>query len=102
MSVEERDHREYAAVVVAGFGEAEFREDAVDVFLDGSLGDPESPADAGVGASFGHQREHVAFAAGELLERIFDVACRDELLNEGGVDDRAAAANAFDGVEELV
>ena len=86
MSVEERDHREHPAVIVAGLGQAELRQDAVHVLLDGSLGDPEAAPNAGIGAPFGHQRKHVALARSELLERIIDVPRRDELLNQRGVD----------------
>ena len=87
MSVEERDHRKHPAVVVVGLAQAELGQDAVHVLLNGSLGDPEAPPDAGVGAPLGHQREHVALATGELLEGILDIARRNEFLNESRVDD---------------
>src|SRR4051812_12931558 len=90
MSVEERDHREHPAVVLVGLGQAELRQDAVHVLLNGSLRDPEAPADAGIGAPLGHQREYVALATGELLERILDTPRRHEFLNQSGVDDRPA------------
>src|SRR3954447_647777 len=102
MSVEERDHREHPAVVVAGLGQAELRQDAVHVLLNGSLRDPEAPADAGIGAPLGHQREHLALATGELLERILDIPRRHELLNQTGVDDRTTTTYSPQGVEELV
>jgi len=102
MSVEERHHREHPAVVVAGLGQPELRQDAVHVLLDGSLRDPEAPADACIGAPLGHQREHVALATRELLERILDIPRRHELLNQSGVDDRSAATHSAHGVEELV
>jgi hypothetical protein len=34
--------------------------------------------------------EHLAFARGEVLERIVDAPGSDKLLHEGGVDDRGA------------
>ena len=71
-------------------------------FSNGSLRDPEAPPDAGVGASLGHQREHVALATGELLEGILDIPHRDEFLNQSGVDDRPAATDSPHRVEELV
>ena len=84
MSVEERDHRKHPAVVVVGLGQPELGQDAVHVLLNGSLRDPKAPPDAGVGAPFGHQREHVALATGELLEGILDIPRRNELLNQSG------------------
>src|SRR3954447_23344749 len=102
MTVEERDHREHPAVVVAGLGQLKLRQDAVHVLLNGSLRDPEAPADAGIGAPLGHQREHVALATGELFERILDIPRRHEFLNQRGVDDRSATTYSSYGVEELV
>jgi hypothetical protein len=40
MSVEERDNRQHPEVIVVGLGQAELRQDAVNVLLDGSLGPP--------------------------------------------------------------
>ena len=62
----------------------------------------EPAADARVRVSLRHQREHLALAAGEVLECVVDVSRADELLNEGGIDDRAAAADPCHGVEEVV
>jgi hypothetical protein len=52
--LKECDHGEDAAVVIVGLVQVQLGEDAADVFLDGALGDPEPPRDAGVGASFCH------------------------------------------------
>src|SRR5207253_8412770 len=49
--LEECDHGEDAAVVIVGLVQVQLGEDAADMFLDGALGDPEPPCDAGVGAS---------------------------------------------------
>src|SRR3954452_13567043 len=95
MNIEKGDNGKHAAVVFVRLGQAELRKDAVHMLLDGSLGDPESPADAGVGAPFGHQREHVALASGEVLERIVGIPHRHELLDESRVDDRAATGDSF-------
>jgi len=102
MGVEERDHREHPPVVVVGLGQAELRQDVVDVLLNGALRDPEAPPDAGIGAPLGHQREHVALATGELVERILDIAGHHEFLNQSRVDHRPATAHSSDGIEELI
>ena len=72
MSVEVRDDSKHTPVMVVRLGQPKLREDAVHVLLNGSLGDPQAPGDAGIGAPLGHQREHVALARGELLERIVE------------------------------
>jgi hypothetical protein len=88
MSVEERDGGEHTAVIVVRLGQADLGQDAEHVLFDRSLGDPEAPADAGIRASLGHQGEHFALAARQLLEGIVDVPCCNEFLNESGADDR--------------
>src|SRR6266542_2484240 len=63
--VEECKHGEDASVVFFVGADAEFGEDARDVCLDGSFGEPEPARDAAVGAALGHEREHLAFPWGE-------------------------------------
>src|SRR5918996_5642394 len=99
---EEGDHREDAAVVVTGLREEELYEDAVHVLLDRALGDPQPPRDAAVGPAFSHQRENLALARRELLERIVGRAGGDKLDDQRRVDDRTAAAKAVDALKELV
>jgi hypothetical protein len=83
-------------------GQAQLHHDAVHVPLDGARGDEQSPADAGIGASLGHQPEHLALARRQLLERVAYFPRRNELLNEHGVNDRAATTDAPSGVEKLI
>ncbi|MDT5192204.1 MAG: hypothetical protein QOI28_4455, partial [Mycobacterium sp.] len=49
-------------MVVAGLVEVQSGHDAPDVLFDGALGDPQPTADAGVGSSLGHQRQHLVLA----------------------------------------
>ena len=85
-SVEERDYGENAAVIVLGRRQPQLGEDAVNVLFDRSLGDPELTRNAGVRAALGHQREHLALAPRQDVERVFDTAGGDELLDEHGID----------------
>src|SRR3954452_5082980 len=48
-----RQHREHAAVVFGGLGQAELLEDAGDVLFDRPFGHHQAVGDAGVGAAFG-------------------------------------------------
>jgi hypothetical protein len=54
------DHRKDAPVVVGGLGESELLVDRRGVPGHGLLGDAQARSDAGVGAAFGHHREHLA------------------------------------------
>jgi hypothetical protein len=78
---------EAAAVVLVGLVQVQLDQDAADVFLDGAVGDEEPSCDAGVGASFGHQREHLALPAAERGERVLAPAGAHQLLDQRGVHD---------------
>jgi hypothetical protein len=62
MGLQERDHREDPAVVVAGVRQLELGEDAAHVLLDGALGDPQAAGDAG-------DRDNRLASLGEELQR---------------------------------
>jgi hypothetical protein len=74
----------------------------VHVLLDRSLGHPQRTGYGRVGATLGHQREHLALPRAERVQRIFDAAGRDELLDERRIDDRAAPEDPLDGLHEVV
>ena len=93
---------EDAAVVIVGLVQVQLGEDAADVFLDGALGDPEPPCDAGVGASFCHQFEHLAFSRGQRGERVLAPAGGHQLPDQRRVHDRAASGDPLQRVQELV
>src|SRR5579885_2771589 len=63
------EHREDAAVVAGRLRQIELGQDALHVLLDRADREHERLRDAGVGASFRHQREYLALARGESLER---------------------------------
>jgi hypothetical protein len=90
VALEEGDDSEDAAVVVVGLGQVQLGEDGADVFLHGAFGDSQPPGDAGVGASFGHQREHLAFPGAEHGQRINAAAGCHQLLDHGRIHHRAA------------
>lgn len=100
-AVEVGEDGEDAAAVVGGGWEVEFGEDVVDVFADGFFGDVEASCDGGVGASFGHFGEDLAFAGGELGEGALVVLAGEELGDDGGVHGGAAVGDAADGFDEL-
>src|SRR6266704_844920 len=54
------EYGEHASVVVGGWGQVQFGEDAADVRLDGPWGQDEPVGDCLVGAALGDQREHLA------------------------------------------
>jgi len=80
------EHGEHAAVVVRRCLDVQLREDVADVALDGLWAEPEGAADALVRASFGDQDEDLAFAWGELVERVRLAAAADELIDDVSVD----------------
>src|SRR6188474_2482824 len=59
---EVREHSEDAAVVLGAGGQAELREDARHVLLDGPLGHDQALRDPGVRATLGHQAQHLSLA----------------------------------------
>src|SRR5690348_18345226 len=78
---EEGDRGEDTTVVIVGLVQVQLDEDAADVFLDGAVGDEEAPRYAGVGASFGHQGEHLALPGAERGERVLAPAGGHQLLD---------------------
>ena len=70
-----RQHREHAPVVLGRGRQAELREDARHVLLDGTRRDEEPLADRVVGTSLGHQLEHLALAGREPLDRVVARDC---------------------------
>jgi len=96
------DDREHAAVRVPVEGQAELSEDRADVGLHGLLRDPELSGDSGIRLPFRHEAEHLAFARGELGQGVVVLRRKEELLHDLGVERRAAVADAFRRLEEVV
>jgi hypothetical protein len=72
------------------------------VFLDGTLGDDEARGDAAVRVALCHQRQHLALARCQVVERVVSMTLRDQLLDECRVDDRAAGRDAPERVDDIV
>src|SRR3954454_4311735 len=72
------------------------------MFLDGPLGDDQAAANTSVRAALGHQREDLALARGQYVERVVDRSSCEEFLNERRVDHRATAADTVDRVKEFI
>jgi hypothetical protein len=89
-------------VVVFRLGQIELGEDVPDVLLDRSLGEPELTGDAGVRATFGHQRKHLAFARREIRQRVFTAPNLHQGLDEPWVDDRSTCRDPPKRLDELV
>jgi len=98
---EEGEDREDAAVIFGGVRQIELLEDPVDVRLDGLRREEETLADSLVGAPLGHQSEHVAFALGELGERVVCSSAAEQAGHDLWIDRGFAAADASDRGEEL-
>src|SRR5213076_1352122 len=89
---------EDAAVVALRLRQSQLPEDAADVLLDRAAADEERRADGRIRAPLGHQREHVALALGQLLERA--AAC-DELTHDLRVERRPARRHSPHGLDEI-
>ena len=74
-------------MVFVGLRQAELPQNAVHVIFDRSLGDPQAPSDARVGASLRHQAKHLSLASREEFERIVGPPGLYELLDESWIDD---------------
>src|SRR3954470_10295929 len=87
-------------------GEPELAEDVADVGLDRLLGHAELEGDRLVGPAAGDQREHLALAGGERVERHGGRAvARDlahEFLDHRRVQQRAAGVDGADRADELL
>jgi len=83
---------EDAPVRVRVGAEPEFLEDLLDVGLDGALGDEQAGGDGSVGQPLGDQREDLAFAFGELVDRIGATFAGEQPGDDRGVDDGSPSA----------
>ena len=72
------------------------------MLLDRALGHPELTGDAGVRPALRHQREHLALARREHVERVVHAPRGHELPHERRVDRGAALHDALERVGELV
>jgi hypothetical protein len=89
-------------MVVGFWFESEFGEDGSDVGFDGLEVEVEAGGDGGVGASFRHEAEHVAFSGGEWCEGVAGSGTVDESGDDFGVDDRAACGEVVECFGEFV
>src|SRR3954447_8940274 len=78
--------------------EAELREDARNVTLDGGDGDKQLVGDSRVRAAFRHQDEDVAFARGELIEWPLWPSSADHALDDIGIQRRPTRCDAPDSI----
>src|ERR1700678_3406612 len=91
---------EHAAVAsVVPCRQAKLGENVVDVLLYGAAADHELFGDGGVGAAFGHQREYLTLARGEVADRV--PAAGEQLGDNLGVERAAAPGDPAQRVEEL-
>src|SRR5690349_6312058 len=90
---------EYSAVVLWRFSDSELREGASDVGLDGLRTEPECATDPLIGTALGHQRQDLALARCERIERIRVPASGEQLIHDRAVDDAFPFGNPPHGVE---
>ena len=83
-------------------GQAELVEDAGHVALDGALADVDLAGDAAVGAALGHQRQHLALARGERVERPDLTGPAEHLRDDLRIEHRPAGRDALDRLDEPV
>ena len=89
-------------MVVSRLRQTKLGEDVAHMLLHRSLGEPELPGDPRVRATFGHQRQHLALACGQLRERIISLPSPDQCLDESRVDDGSASRDALHRLDEFV
>src|SRR5215207_11082558 len=70
VGVEEGEDSKYATVIVGCRRDFQFREDVLDVLLNGVLGDKQPFGDGLVRAPLGHESEDLPLALSELLKRV--------------------------------
>jgi hypothetical protein len=97
---QEREHREDPAVVVRGWQESEFREDAAHVGFHRLLAHEEALSDRSVGTPFGHQREDLSLAAGKIGRRVRRAPPADQLRDHFGIDRGAALPDPSHSITE--
>jgi hypothetical protein len=81
-------------MVCGGFADVEFAEDAADVSLECLRAEEELLADALVGVSLCHEREHLALAGRKFGERPRVAPVADETGDDGGVDDALSISDS--------
>jgi hypothetical protein len=86
-------------VVLGARRQPQLGEDAVDVLLDGALGDHQPLGDRLVGAALGHQREHLTLVLAQVLDRVVALPGPPHQLGDDyRVEHRTAAGDAAHGV----
>src|ERR1700751_3782957 len=101
-SVEVRDNREHAALIILSGGQTQLSKDRADMFLDGRLGDPQRVPDACIRPSLRHQCQHLALSWREDVEWVLRAACSDNLLYERWLHPRCALEDPLERLHELV
>src|SRR3954447_15444561 len=85
--------------------EAELRQDAADVRLDGLLADVEAAGDLPVAATAGDQFEHLALPRGQALQRIggrLVAQCPGEAAEQLGADRGGTGGGVTDAGDDLI
>jgi len=98
---EESDNRLHWAMIVGGFGQVQFAQNASHVLLDGTFGKPQPTGDACVGAPLGHQRQNLMLSRTENGKRIFASTRGHQLLGERRIDHRDAIGDPVWRIDEL-
>src|SRR5439155_10369370 len=101
VAAEVGQHGEHPAVILRRRLQLELAEDDPDVALDGSFGEPEPIADRRVGTTLRHELEDLSFARREVVQRARRATPTEERRDHFGIDDRAAATDPLDRVDEL-
>jgi EmrB/QacA subfamily drug resistance transporter len=99
--VKKDQHGQHPAVDVVGPRQAQLHQDAADVLFHGPLGHPELAANAGVRQAFGHQRQHLALARRQRIQRVIGAPGRDELLDEQRIHHRAPPHDPVERLDEV-
>ena len=100
---EVRENRENAAVRTVTLGDVELHQHVTNVGFDRSLAEMEPLGNAAVRQPLGHQLEHLAFALGQVSQRIIrPAASGDKARNDLRIERRPAARNAPGCGKEVV
>ena len=100
-ALSESEHGQHALVLGPVAADVELAEDRRHVLLHGGRPDGQPLRDPVVGQPFGHQRQHLALARRQRLQRVRPPAPAEHPRDHLGVQRRAAATHRPHGVDEV-
>lgn len=98
---EKRQYREYPTVILVGVSQVQSAHDAVDMFFDGALGNPQPPSDSGIDRPWAISSSTSSSRWDKADNGSSFAPCGQQLAHQLWIDDRTATGNTRAGVSEL-